>query len=132
MRLSKFVLIMVALAIAFTLASTRAVSKDVKAPDKAYLQKMWDGWSTLDPADVAGFYSSGPHTFLDIAPLKYSSWEEYQKGVRKELADYKRAKFAVNVDAELHPAGNEFWVKPKVEYEMTHKNGKVDMGNMRW
>ena len=41
------------------------------APDKAYLQKIWDGWSTLDPANVAKFYASGPHTFFDIAPLKY-------------------------------------------------------------
>ncbi len=52
------------------------------APDKAYLQKIWDGWSTLDPANVAKFYASGPHTFFDIAPLKYGSFEEYSKGVQ--------------------------------------------------
>jgi len=52
------------------------------APDKAYLQKIFDGWSTLDPANVAKFYASGPHTFFDIAPLKYGSWEEYAKGVQ--------------------------------------------------
>ena len=131
-RFSKFVLIIVAMAIAFALASTHAVSKDVKGPDKAYLQKIWDGWSTLDTANVAEFYASGPHTFFDIAPLKYSSWEEYQKGVSKELADYKSAKFTVNEDADLHPAGNEAWGTATVKYEMTHKNGKVDMGNMRW
>jgi len=38
------------------------------APDKAYMQKIWDGWSTLDPANVAKYYASGPHTFFDIAP----------------------------------------------------------------
>ena len=48
-------------------------------PDKAYLQKIWDGWSTLDPANVAKFYASGPHTFFDIAPLKYGSWDEYRR-----------------------------------------------------
>src|SRR4029077_5136562 len=52
------------------------------APDKAYLQKIWDGWSTLDPANTAKFYATGPNTFFDIAPLKYSSWEEYEKGVK--------------------------------------------------
>jgi ketosteroid isomerase-like protein len=132
MRLSKFVLIIVALAIAFAVASSRAVSKDVKGPDKAYLQKIWDGWSTLDTANVAGFYASGPHTFFDTAPLKYSSWEEYQRSVAKELAEYKSAKFTVNDDADLHPAGNQTWGTATVKYEMTHKNGKVDMGNMRW
>ena len=43
------------------------------APDKAHLQKIWDGWSTLDTANVAQFYAAGPHTFFDIAPMKYSS-----------------------------------------------------------
>lgn len=102
------------------------------APDKAYLQKIWDGWSTLDPANVAQFYASGPHTFFDIAPLKYSSWDEYQKTVAQVLADFKSAKFTVNEDAELHPAGNYVWGTATVKEEMTHKNGKIDMGAFRW
>jgi ketosteroid isomerase-like protein len=101
------------------------------APDKAHLQKIWDGWATLDPSNVAQFYASGPHTFFDIAPLKYSSWDEYQKGVRQVLADFKSAKFTVN-DAELHPAGNYVWGTATIKEEMTHKNGKVDTGNFRW
>ena len=116
------------------LAATKSASKETKtgAPDKADLQKIWDGWSTLNPDNVAQFYASGAHTFFDIAPLKYSSWEEYNSGVRKELADYKSAKFTVNDDAELHPAGNYIWGTATVKFEMTHQNGKVDMGNMRW
>jgi ketosteroid isomerase-like protein len=102
------------------------------APDKAHLQKVWDGWATLDPSNVAQFYASGPHTFFDIAPLKYSSWDEYQKGVRQVLADFKSAKFTVNDDAELHPAGNYVWATATIKEEMTHKNGKVDTGNFRW
>lgn len=102
------------------------------APDKAYLQKIWGGWATLDPANVAQFYASGPHTFFDIAPLKYSSWDEYEKGVRQVLADFKSAKFTVNGDAELHPAGKYVWGTATVKEEMTHKNDKVDTGNFRW
>jgi ketosteroid isomerase-like protein len=102
------------------------------APDSAYLQKIWDGWATLDPANVAQFYASGPHTFFDIAPLKYSSWDEYQKGVRQVLADFKSAKFTVNDDAELHPGGKYVWGTATVKEEMTHKNDKVDTGNFRW
>lgn len=102
------------------------------APDKAHMQKIWDGWSTLDPANVAQFYASGPHTFFDIAPLKYSSWDEYQKGVRQVVADFKTAKFTVNDDAELHPAGKYVWGTATVKDEMTHKDGKVDTGNFRW
>ena len=101
-------------------------------PDKAYLQKIWDGWSTLDPANVAKFYATGPHTFFDIAPLKYNSWDEYEKGVKGVLAGYKSAKFTVNDDAEIHPHGDLVWATATVKEEMTNKAGKVDMGNFRW
>lgn len=102
------------------------------AVDKAYLQKIWDGWSTLDPANVAAFYATGPHTFFDIAPLKYNSWEEYDKGVKQELAGYKSAKFTLNDDLVLHPAGDLQWGTATVAFQMTQKGGKVEMGNMRW
>jgi ketosteroid isomerase-like protein len=111
--------------------SAKEMSAGKAAPDKAHLQKIWDGWATLDPSNVAQFYASGPHTFFDIAPLKYSSWDEYQKGVRQVLADFQSAKFTVN-DAELHPAGNYVWGTATIKEEMTHKNGKVDIGNFRW
>lgn len=102
------------------------------APDKAYLQKIWDGWSTLDPASVAKFYASGPHTFFDIAPLKYGSWEEYAKGVKGVLSGYKSAKFTVNDDVSIHPHGDLVWATATVKSEMTTKPGKVEMSNFRW
>ncbi len=49
-------------------------------PDKAYLQKIWDGWSTLDPSKVAEFYAQGQHVFFDIAPVKYDSWDDVRQG----------------------------------------------------
>jgi len=102
------------------------------APDKAFLQKVWDGWGTLNPDNVAQYYASGPNTFFDIAPLKYSSWDEYENGVKTVLADYKSAKFTLNEDTAIHPDGNSAWVTATVAFEMTHQSGKVDMGNMRW
>ncbi len=134
-RYSRVLLICFALIAVTTAAATTKSSKKVaspSAPDKAYLQKIWDGWSTLDPANVAQFYASGPHTFFDIAPLKYSSWDEYQKTVAQVLADFKSAKFTVNEDTELHSAGNYVWGTATVKEEMTHKNGKIDMGAFRW
>src|SRR5437879_5173934 len=76
--------------------------------------------------------ASGPHTFFDIAPLKYSSWDDYQKGVKGVLAGYKSAKFTVNDDAALHPQGDLVWATATVHEEMTTKVGKVEMGNFRW
>lgn len=102
------------------------------APDKAYLQKIWDGWSTLDPSNTAQFYAKGPHTFFDIAPLKYNSWDEYEKGVRGVVSGYKSAKFTVNDDAAIHPQSDLVWATATVKEEMTNKAGKVEMGNFRW
>jgi ketosteroid isomerase-like protein len=102
------------------------------APDKVTMQKIWDGWATLDPANTAKFYASGPHTFFDIAPLKYNSWDEYQNGVKGVLAGYKSAKFTVNDDAVVHPHGDVVWGTATIKEEMTTKAGKVEMGNFRW
>jgi ketosteroid isomerase-like protein len=102
------------------------------APDKAYLQKIWDGWATMDPANVAKFYAGGPHTFFDIAPLKYGSWDEYEKGVKGVLSGYKSAKFTVNDDAAIHPHTDLVWATATISEEMTTNAGKVEMGNFRW
>lgn len=96
------------------------------------MQKIWDGWSTLNPDNVSKFYASGPHTFFDIAPLKYDSWDEYEKGVKGVLTGYKSAKFTVNDDAAIHPHGDLVWGTATIKEEMTTNAGKVEMGNFRW
>lgn len=101
------------------------------APDAAMMQKIWDGWSTLDPANAAQYYASGPHVFFDIAPLKYASWDEYQKGVKDVLAGYKSAKFTVD-EPVVHSHGDLVWATAIIKEEMTTKAGKVAMGNFRW
>jgi ketosteroid isomerase-like protein len=102
------------------------------APDKAFMQKVWDGWATLDPANVAQYYATGPHTFFDIAPLKYNSWDEYQSGAKALLAGFQSAKFTVNDDATFHADGGVVWATATVKEEMTEKSGKVDMGTFRY
>lgn len=111
---------------------SRPPQKTSSAPDKAYLQSIWDGWSTLNPENVAKFYDSGPHTFFDIAPLKYESWQQYDSGVKTVLGSYKSAKFTVNDDAAIHPHGNLAWATATVKFEMDQKSGKVETGDMRW
>jgi len=100
-------------------------------PDAALMQKIWDGWATLDPANVAQYYASGPHVFFDIAPLKYNSWGEYEKTVKGVLAGYKSAKFTVD-SPEVHPHGDLVWASAIIKNEMTTKAGKVEMGAFRW
>jgi ketosteroid isomerase-like protein len=102
------------------------------APDKAIMQKVWDGWSTLDPANVAKYYAPGPHVYFDIAPLKYGSFDEYAKGAQGLVAAYKSARFTLNDDLAIHPHGDLVWATATVAEQMTTKAGKVEMGNFRW
>jgi ketosteroid isomerase-like protein len=102
------------------------------APDKALLQKIWEGWGTLDVSKVAEYYATGSHVFFDIAPLKYDSWDDYTKGVTQILAGYRSAKFTVNDDAEFHPAGEYLWGTATVKEDAILKSGKREMATIRW
>ena len=102
------------------------------AVDKAYLQKIWEGWATLDAAAMKQYYAQGPHVFFDTAPLKYASWDEYQATVSKELGEYKAARFTVNDDAQTHKSGDAYWITATVASDMTQKSGKREMATFRW
>jgi ketosteroid isomerase-like protein len=134
-RLSRIVICVLLLAAVALGAKTtkRHKAASGSAFDKAYLQKIWDGWEQLDPAKQAQFYAKGKHMFFDVAPLKYSSWPEYQAGVAKELSDYKSAAFTVNNDAEIHSCGNDCaWSAATVKQDATMKSGKRDIATFRW
>jgi ketosteroid isomerase-like protein len=124
------VVLVVGVAVGFAQKTSKATAGE--AVDKAYLQKIWDGWATLDPAGQKQYYAPGPHVFFDIAPLKYASWDEYQTGVTQVLANYKAATCKVNDDAQIHKSGDAYWVTSTVAYDMTQKSGKREMGNFRW
>ena len=132
MMKSMAVLVLVAGVVMGGYAQKAAKSAAGGGPDKAYLQKIWDGWATLDAAGQKQYYAQGPHVFFDIAPLKYASWDEYQAGVTKELETYKAATFMVNDDAQIHKSGDAFWITSTVGYDMTQKSGKREMGKFRW
>jgi ketosteroid isomerase-like protein len=101
--------------------------------DKAYLQRIWDGWGSLDGSKQTEFYAQGQHMFFDVAPLKYNNFEEYASGVNKEFADYSGAKFTLNDDTEIHSVSPDHaWVASTVKADMTSKNGKREMSTMRW
>jgi ketosteroid isomerase-like protein len=131
----KSLIVVIALALGVTTAG--AAPKPAKpgaagGVDRAYLQKIWDGWATLDAAGQKQYYAQGAHVFFDIAPLKYSNWDEYEAGVTKVLSDYKSAKCAVNDDAQIHKIGDAYWITATVAADMTRTSGKREMATFRW
>jgi ketosteroid isomerase-like protein len=112
--------------------SGKSTTRTGPIPDRAYLQKIWDTWATLDPAQQAQFHAQGPNTFYDESPLKYNSWAEFQAGVTKILGTIKSGTFTVNEDAQLHPAGNYVWGTATVKEDLVMQDGKRDMATLRW
>lgn len=118
--------------------SSFAASKSKKkaaasgAPDKAYLQKILDGWSAMNVANMTQYYDQGEYNFFDIAPLKYSNWAEYQKGVAEILKGYKSLKLTLNDDTQIHTDGNLTWTTTTVKEDALTTAGKHEMAALRW
>jgi len=131
---NRLIVLLVCLLVVAAAAQTKSSKKMMAsgAPDRALMEKIWAGWSTLNSDNVAEYYAKGPHTFYDIAPLKYGSWDEYSEGVKKELADYKSAACTVNDDSQIHPAGDTTWGTATVKCDMTTSAGKREMSQFRW
>ena len=110
----------------------KKATNESAAVDRAWLQKIWDGWATLDADGQRRYYAQGPHVFFDVSPLQYGSWDQYQSTVSKELAEYKAAKFTVHDDAQIHKSGDAYWVTATVASDMTQKSGKREMATFRW
>jgi len=74
--------------ITFSLNGFAETKTTGNGPDKVYLQKILDGWSTLNSAEMKQYYVQDNHLFFDIAPVKCSNWAEYQAGVTDILKTF--------------------------------------------
>jgi len=116
----------------FAAAKSKKKTAAPGAPDKAYLEKLMAGWSSGNPANMAQYYDQGEYTFFDIAPLRYSNWSEYQKGVTELLKGYKSLKLTVNDDAQIHTDGNLTWAAATVKEDAVTTAGKHELATLRW
>jgi len=100
--------------------------------DRAYLQIIWDGWSANDLDKQGRFYAQGPgHLFFDVAPLKYTSWDEYKAGVGPAPKDAK-VTYTVNDDIQIHSEGNITWVAGTLTMAGTNPQGQQQTLPLRW
>lgn len=116
----------------FAASKSKKKSAPAGAPDKAYLQKILDGWSAGNAANMAQYYDQGDYNFFDITPLKYSNWAEYQKGVTEVLKGFKSLKLTLNDDAQVHTDGNLTWATTTVKEDAVTTAGKHEMATLRW
>ena len=125
--------LLLAMLVALPQAQAAVSGATTKPPDKAYLQRIWSGWDTLDASHQTQFYAQGPHVFFDEAPLKYDSWDQFESGVAKILTSIQSATFTVNDDAQIHPAGsNVMWATATISQNALLKDGSRDKATLRW
>jgi ketosteroid isomerase-like protein len=113
-------------------ATSSSAAANTEAPSKALMDAIWAGWSSGNPANVAKYYAKGPHVFFDIAPLKYNSWAEYEKGVVQVIGGFQSLKATVNDDSQIHRHGSLVWGTATVHHVDIAKDGKKSEGDFRW
>ena len=103
------------------------------AVDKAYLQSIWDGWTAADLDKQGQFYAQGAgHLFFDVAPLKYTSWDDYKAGVAPSLKDAPKVTYTLNDDIQIHPEGKITWVDGTLEMGGMTPQGQKESIPLRW
>ncbi len=103
-------------------------------PDRKLMQEIMDAWATLNPHSAAKYYDQSPQDvfFDDAGGTKFDGWQAYQTGLRKVMASVRRAKWTVNNDAVVHPAGNYAWGTATVHAEYVGKDGTRQIMDERW
>ena len=118
------------------LAQAKTPAKRPATPDfKAMMQKCLDAWGTLDPANAAPCYAKDADlAFYDIAPVKYTGWEEYAKGVLAVFGpEYQSGKFFLGDDVRVHRGPRLTWTTATVDFEILRKDGTRELlKNCRW
>ena len=133
--MTKHIVTLLLIAVAVCCAQDEPKTKTARTatPDRGFVQKVWDGWSTMNPDSVAAYYDkSATALFFDIAPLKYDGWQQYADGVRKLLADYQSIKLTLGPDAQFHRSGNLVWADATGTLDFSLKNGTKGQLPIRW
>ncbi len=102
-------------------------------PSKQLMQQIADTWATLDTGKVERYYDkNAKDLFFDVAPLKYTGWQEYAEGVKKEFGGFQSAKIRLNDDTEVHRSGNMAYGATTLRMDLTGKDGSKQNIVARW
>ena len=107
-----------------------AKTEDATAELRPLMEKLMADWGTLDPSNVAKYYAKDPGLpFYDVAPLKYSGWQEYESGSKKTFSDWKSIKITMGPDFKASRNGDIAWATFTSLFEITPKTGEVLKGS---
>ncbi|MGH6629286.1 MAG: YybH family protein [Burkholderiales bacterium] len=128
-------ILVLAVLILISVAPTVAQNKSSSFDFKARMNAMLSAWGTLDPAKAAPYYDKDPKlVFYDVAPIKYTGWDEYAKGVIATFAGaYQSGKFFLHDDINLHRGAKVTWATATLDFELLRKDGGRELlKDLRW
>ena len=72
------------------------------------IKHYYSAWNTLNPDNVSSLYASDADlVFFDVAPLKYSGWQEYRDNFKKNVAPgFASLKLTPNSDVKVTRRGS--------------------------
>ena len=77
---------------------------------KILIDRYNTAWSSLNPDNASPMYAKDAAlVFYDLAPLKYTGWAEYDKGVRSMFSTFETLKLTANDDLKVERRGNIAW-----------------------
>ena len=98
--------------------------KSDNAEFKALSDRYFAAWSSLNPDNAAPLYAKDADlVFYDIAPLKYTGWAEYEKGVRGVLGGFESLRLTPNSDLKATRRSNIAWTTVTFHLSAKQKGG---------
>jgi ketosteroid isomerase-like protein len=100
---------------------------------KELIREYYEAWSTANPDKPAPMYAKDADlVFYDVAPLKYTGWDEYKVGVQKNLFDAMASgSLTPKDDLKVTRRGNIAWTSVTAHFSAKMKDGKAMEADIR-
>ncbi len=93
---------------------------------KDLIRQYYEAWNSVNTDKPAPLYAKEADlVFYDIAPLKYTGWQEYKLGVQKNLFDnLASGALTAKDDLKVTRRGNLAWTTVTGHFSAKMKDGK--------
>lgn len=94
---------------------------------KELIREYYEAWSSANTDKPAPMYAKDADLiFYDVAPLKYTGWDEYKVGVQKNLFDAMASgTLTPKDDLKVNRRGNIVWTSVTAHMSAKMKDGKA-------
>lgn len=112
------------LLLAMAAAAYRAAAVEASADLRPRVLQYWQAWQRGPDAAAPLYAKESDLVFFDVVPLKYTGWNDYEKGVGPNLlAKFTSVSFTVNDDVRTTVRGHIAWTSATVQADGVAASG---------